>query len=116
MITEDSGDGFDPILPSGVISRKLLIIMLILFQVELEGHLKTLSEEKDRALLKIDSTFETHVHVLSRRATLLKNNVIDVYNEHVAALESDLEEISTAMTCVVSLKVRTHTALRVETD
>ena len=73
-------------------------------KVELEGMLKALCEEKDQALLKIDSTFEQHAHTLHRRATLLKNKVIDIYNEHVGNLEHDLEEISTAMTCVVSLK------------
>ncbi|KAK2168723.1 hypothetical protein NP493_1222g00060 [Ridgeia piscesae] len=73
-------------------------------KVELEGMLKAFSEEKDHALLKIDATMEQHVHTLSRRATLLKNKVIDIYNEHVQRLEADLEEISTAMTCIVSLK------------
>ena len=66
--------------------------------------MKALSAEKDQSLLKIESTFEQHVHALSRRATLLKNKVIDIYNDHVTKIESDLEEISTAMTCIVSLK------------
>lgn len=35
---------------------------------------------------------------------MLKNKVIDIYNEHVGKLEMDIEEISTAMTCVVSIK------------
>ena len=73
-------------------------------KVELEGMLKAFSEEKDHALLKIDATMEQHVHTLSRRATLLKNKVIDIYNEHEQRLDADLEEISTAMTCIVSLK------------
>lgn len=73
-------------------------------KVELEALLKALSEEKDQSLLKIDSTFEQYVHTLNRRATLLKNKVIDIYNEHTSRLDADLEEISTAMTCVVSLK------------
>lgn len=73
-------------------------------KVELEALLKALSEEKDQSLLKIDSTFEQYVHTLNRRATLLKNKVIDIYNEHTTKLDADLEEISTAMTCVVSLK------------
>ena len=73
-------------------------------KVELEGMSKAFSEEKDQALLKIDATMEQHVHTLSRRATLLKNKVIDIYNEHVQKLDADLEEISTAMTCIVSLK------------
>ena len=34
----------------------------------------------------------------------LWNKVIDIYNEHVTQLEADLEEVSTAMTCIVSLK------------
>lgn len=73
-------------------------------KTELEGKLRALADEKDRALLKIDSAFETHAHTLARRATLLKNKVIDIYNENAAALESGLEEIDTAMTCVVSLR------------
>lgn len=73
-------------------------------KVELEVLLKALSEDKDQSLLKIDSTFEQYVHTLNRRATLLKNKVIDIYNEHIMRLDSDLEEISTAMTCIVSLK------------
>lgn len=44
-------------------------------KVELEARLKAFSEEKDRALLKIDAAFEAHVHLLNRRATLLKNKV-----------------------------------------
>ena len=47
---------------------------------------------------------EQHIHLLHRRGTLLKNKVIDIYNEHVSKLESDLEEVTTAMTCIVSLK------------
>ena len=47
---------------------------------------------------------EQHIHTLHRRGTLLKNKVIDIYNEHVTKLEADLEEIATAMTCIVSLK------------
>lgn len=73
-------------------------------KVKIEKALKALAEEKDSALLKIDSTFEQHVHTLNRRATLLKNKVIDIYNEHVERLENDLMEISTALTCIVSLK------------
>jgi hypothetical protein len=73
-------------------------------KTELEGKLRALADEKDRALLKIDSAFESHAHTLARRATLLKNKVIDIYNENAAALESGLEEIDTAMTCVVSLR------------
>jgi len=73
-------------------------------KTELEGKLRSLADEKDRALLKIDSAFESHAHTLARRATLLKNKVIDIYNENAAALESGLEEIDTAMTCVVSLR------------
>ena len=73
-------------------------------KVELEGILKALSEEKDQALLNIESTFEQHIHTLTRRATLLKNKVIAIYNEQVETLEADLEEVSTAMTCIVSLK------------
>lgn len=73
-------------------------------KVKLEGVLKALSEEKDDALKKIDSTFEGHVHTLNRRATLLKNKVIDIYSENIEKIENDLMEISTAMTCIVSLK------------
>lgn len=73
-------------------------------KVELEGLLKSLAEAKDRALIKIESTFEQHVHALTRRATLLKNKVIGIYNEHATKVEADLEEISTGMTCAVSLK------------
>ena len=73
-------------------------------KVELEAILKALSHEKDQALLKIDSTYEQHAHTLNRRTTLLKNKVIAIYNEHVEKLEADLEEVSTAMTCIVSLK------------
>lgn len=80
-------------------------------KVELEARLKAFSEEKDRALLKIDAAFEAHVHLLNRRATLLKNKVIDSYNERVTSFESDLEEISTAMTCIISLKEFHETAI-----
>ena len=73
-------------------------------KIRLEKALKALAEEKDSALLKIDSTFEQHAHTLTRRATLLKNKVIDIYNENVEKLENDLMEISTALTCIVSLK------------
>ena len=73
-------------------------------KAELEAMMKALSAEKDQAMRSIDSTFEQHVHTLTRRATLLKNKVIAIYNEHVEKLENDLEEISTAMTCIVSLK------------
>ena len=73
-------------------------------KMSLETMLKALAEEKDQSLLKIDATFEQHVHTLTRRATLLKNKVIDVYNDNVKGLDADLEEISTAMTCIVSLK------------
>lgn len=73
-------------------------------KVELEGLLKALSLEKDSALIKIESTFEKNLHMLTRRATLLKNKVIDLYNEHVTNIDADVEEVSTAMTCVVSLK------------
>ena len=73
-------------------------------KVRLEKALKALAAEKDSALLKIESTFEQHAHTLSRRATLLKNKVIDIYNENVERLENDLMEISTALTCIVSLK------------
>ena len=73
-------------------------------KAELESRLRALSDEKDRALLRIDSAFEAHMHTLGRRATLLKNKVIDVYNENSNNLESGLEEIDTAMTCVVSLR------------
>lgn len=73
-------------------------------KVELEGLLKSLAEAKDRSLIKIESTFEQHVHALTRRATLLKNKVIGIYNEHATKVEADLEEISTGMTCAVSLK------------
>ena len=69
-----------------------------------EGMLKCLAEEKDSSLLKIESTFEQHVHNLTRRSTLLKNKVIDIYREYTQKLEDDLEEISTALTCIVSLK------------
>ena len=80
-------------------------------KADLEALLKAFSEEKDQALLRIDATFEQHAHTLTRRATLLKNKVIDIYNEHVASLDSDLEEISTAMTCIVSLKEFHETAI-----
>ncbi|KAK2164524.1 hypothetical protein LSH36_62g01076 [Paralvinella palmiformis] len=73
-------------------------------KAELEAMMKVLSEEKDKAMRNIDSAFEQHIHTLTRRATLLKNKVIAIYNEHVEKLENDLEEISTAMTCIVSLK------------
>jgi len=73
-------------------------------KAELESRLRALSDEKDRALLCIDSAFEAHMHTLGRRATLLKNKVIDVYNENSNGLESGLEEVDTAMTCVVSLR------------
>ena len=73
-------------------------------KAELESRLRALSDEKDRALLCIDSAFEAHVHTLGRRATLLKNKVIDIYNENSNNLESGLEEVDTAMTCVVSLR------------
>ena len=73
-------------------------------KAELESRLRALSDEKDRALLCIDSAFEAHVHTLGRRATLLKNKVIDIYNENSNSLESGLEEVDTAMTCVVSLR------------
>ena len=73
-------------------------------KAELESRLRALSDEKDRALLCIDSAFEAHVHTLSRRATLLKNKVIDIYNENSNGLETGLEEVDTAMTCVVSLR------------
>jgi len=73
-------------------------------KAELESRLRALSDEKDRALLRIDAAFEGHVHTLSRRATLLKNKVIDVYNENSNGLEAGLEEVDTAMTCVVSLR------------
>ena len=73
-------------------------------KVELEALLKALSDEKDQALLKIDSTFEGHVHTLTRRATLLKNKVIDIYKGHVEKLEWGLDQTSWAMTCIVSLK------------
>ena len=66
--------------------------------------LRVLGDEKDDALKRIDSTIEQHVHTLHRRGTLLKNKVIDIYNEHVTALESDLEEVNMATTCIVSLK------------
>lgn len=73
-------------------------------KAELESRLRALSDEKDRALLCIDSAFEAHMHTLGRRATLLKNKVIDIYNENSNALESGLEEVDTAITCVVSLR------------
>ena len=73
-------------------------------KAELESRLRALSDEKDRALLCIDSAFEAHMHTLGRRATLLKNKVIDIYNENSNALETGLEEVDTAMTCVVSLR------------
>jgi hypothetical protein len=73
-------------------------------KAELEGVMKALSQEKDEALLRIDSCFEDYSHTLSRRTTLLKNKVIAIYNAHVEALESDMEEVSTAITCIVSLK------------
>ena len=73
-------------------------------KVELEALLKALCEEKDQALLRIDSTFEGHVHTLTRRATLLKNKVIDIYKGHVEKLEWGLDQISWAMTCIISLK------------
>jgi len=73
-------------------------------KAELESRLRALSDEKDRALLCIDSAFEAHMHTLGRRATLLKNKVIDIYNENSNGLESGLEEVDTAMTCVVSLR------------
>ena len=73
-------------------------------KIELEALLKALSEEKDQSLLKIDSTFESHVHTLNRRATLLKNKVIDIYKGHVEKLKWGLDQTSWAMTCIVSLK------------
>jgi len=73
-------------------------------KAELESRLRALSDEKDRALLCIDSAFEAHMHTLGRRATLLKNKVIDIYNENSNGLETGLEEVDTAMTCVVSLR------------
>ena len=73
-------------------------------KTELEGKLRALADEKDRALLKIECAFDTYSHTLARRATLLKNKVIDIYNENAASLETGLEEIETAMTCVVSLR------------
>lgn len=73
-------------------------------KTQLESRLKSLAEEKDRALLQIESAFESYCHTVGRRATLLKNKVIDIYNENAAMLESGLEEIDTAMTCVVSLR------------
>jgi hypothetical protein len=73
-------------------------------KIELEALLKALSEEKDQSLLKIDSVFEGHVHTLNRRATLLKNKVIDIYKGHVEKLEWGLDQTSWAMTCIVSLK------------
>lgn len=73
-------------------------------KVELERLLKLLASEKDDALIKIESTFEQHVHALTRRATLLKNKVIGVYNECVAKLDADLEDVATGITCIVSLK------------
>ena len=73
-------------------------------KARVESLLKALSDEKDSALRKIDSSFEQHVHNLNRRSTLLKNKVIDIYKENVERLDNDLEEISTAMTCIVSLK------------
>ena len=80
---------------NNTIERKKLMV---------EGMMKCLAEEKDSSLLKIESTFEQHVHNLTRRSTLLKNKVIDIYREHTQKLEDDLEEISTALTCIVSLK------------
>ena len=74
------------------------------FQRETKSLLTSLSEEKDSALKRIDTSMEQHIHLLHRRGTLLKNKVIDIYNEHVSKLESDLEEVTTAMTCIVSLK------------
>ncbi len=44
-------------------------------KVQLEKTLKALADEKDQALLKIDSTFDQHTHTIQRRATLLKNKV-----------------------------------------
>lgn len=76
----------------------------IFFQRETKSLLTSLSEEKDTALKRIDTSMEQHIHTLHRRGTLLKNKVIDIYNEHVNKLENDLEEVTTAMTCIVSLK------------
>ena len=85
----------------------LTITFVLLFvgrQKETKALLQALSDEKDDALKRIDSTIEAHAHTLHRRGTLLKNKVIDIYNEHVTKLQADLDEVSTAMTCIVSLK------------
>ena len=44
-------------------------------KVKLDKTLKALADEKDQALLNIDSTFDQHTHTIQRRATLLKNKV-----------------------------------------
>ena len=44
-------------------------------KVRLDKTLKALADEKDQALVKIDSTFDQHTHTIQRRATLLKNKV-----------------------------------------
>ena len=73
-------------------------------KVKLERMLKNMAQEKDKALMKIDTKIEQYTHILHRRATLLKNKVIDIYNESEEKIEHDLMEISTALTCIVSLK------------
>lgn len=44
-------------------------------KTDVEGRIKTISKDKDRALQRIDAAFTQHVHTLNRRATLLKNKV-----------------------------------------
>ena len=70
----------------------------------IKSKLEEFSEEKDEALMKVRNVFDRHAQVLNKRATLLKNKVIDSYSEHFEKMKNDLEELSTAMTCVISLK------------
>lgn len=70
----------------------------------MESVLKSMSLEKDDALKQIEATFQEHSQTLHRRATLLKNKVIDIYKDHAGKLDSDMDEISTALACIINLK------------
>ncbi len=48
--------------------------------------------------------FDVSVVLTSLPDAVTSSQVIAIYNEHVTALENDLEEISTALTCIVSIK------------
>ncbi|CAD5113515.1 DgyrCDS2675 [Dimorphilus gyrociliatus] len=73
-------------------------------QRDLEAERQKFSDEKDEALIKIDSVFEQHVHFLTKRATILKQMVVSLYTEKSNKINSELEEINLAKTCLISLK------------